>query len=121
MEGCQESVILFDNPQRRQFYTIAFAQDDDFYNTSNQMIEIAKDKVKKLEKNAFKNAARIKEQNKTIEKMRKTLQDEMEQRYLFVNENQMISIPYDLGITGTVFAKNKSVYFNEFEGSAFFV
>ena len=45
----------------------------------------------------------------------------MEMRYLFVNENQMICIPYDLGITGTVFAKNKSVYFNEFEGSAFFV
>ena len=49
MEGCQESVILFDNPQRRQFYTIAFAQDDDFYNTSNQMIEIEYNKVRKLQ------------------------------------------------------------------------
>ena len=33
----------------------------------------------------------------------------------------MIRIPYDLGITGTVFTKRKSVYFNEFEGSAFYV
>ena len=33
----------------------------------------------------------------------------------------MIKVPYDLGITGTVFSKNKSVYYNEFEGSAFFV
>ena len=61
MEGCQESVILFDNPQRRQFYTIAFAQDDDFYNTSHQMIEIAQNKVRKLQQNSFKNAAAIKE------------------------------------------------------------
>ena len=53
--------------------------------------------------------------------MQKVLQDEMEQRYLFVNENQMINIPYELGITGTVFTKRKSVYFNEFEGSAFYV
>ena len=33
MEGCQSSVVLFNEKCTKQLYTIAFAEDDDFVNT----------------------------------------------------------------------------------------
>ena len=33
----------------------------------------------------------------------------------------MMCIPYGLGITGEVFAKNKSVYYNDYDSSPYFV
>ena len=56
-----------------------------------------------------------------IRHMRDDLEKEKEVRSLVLNRNQMICIPYGLGITGDAFGKNKSVYFNNFEYSSFFV
>ena len=56
-----------------------------------------------------------------IKNMRDDLEKEKEIRSLVLNRNQMICIPYGLGITGDVFGKNKTVYFNNFEHSGFFV
>ena len=44
------------------------------------------------------------------------LELDMNMRSLVMNRNHMICIPSDQGLTGSVFGKSKTIYYNNFEG-----
>ena len=47
LEQCDNCVVLFDDPTTRQLFTIAYAEDDDFFSTSANIIRIQEDKLRK--------------------------------------------------------------------------
>ena len=58
----------------------------------------------------------IQEERQRIGKMQGELEMDMAIRNLILNQNQMICIPSDQGLTGAAFCKAKTVYYNNFEG-----
>ena len=47
LEQCENCVVLFDDPSTRQLFTIAYAEDDDFFSTSANIIKIQEESIRK--------------------------------------------------------------------------
>ena len=102
MEDCEHCVVLFNDVETRQLFTIAYAEDDDFVSTAQNLIKMSEDKLRKLDKKT--QASQIRQEVENIKQMKDDMNKESEVRNLMLTRNQMICIPHQVGSTGTAFA-----------------
>ena len=48
MEGCKDCVVMFNDSKSKQLFTIAYAEDDDFISTNQNLINVQNTKIKAL-------------------------------------------------------------------------
>ena len=107
---------MFNDKKTKQLFTIAYAEDDDFVATNQNLINVQATKIKALQgPDARKNADKIKEETAKLKYMQEELKLDQNMRSMILNRNQMICIPYDLGLTGSCYLNDKAIYDNDFD------